>query len=527
MLSLSWWPGRRAWLLLAVAAVVVRSAWARAGGLNPLSLGVDDLVYAAIIKNPDVLGSLSVPIHVSPGLFMIWRWLYAWFPDLEWALQSLPFTCALAAIPVMAIVVRNLTGDDALAASAAAVTALNDMLARYSTSVHQYTFDFLAIALVLWTTTRLYKVWPAIPLRRFGQVALIGGMLPFFSAPSVFLTAPIVIGTAACAVVRTRGQVGRWKTRVVLITAAYGAAVLAAYLVLRDRSNAEVRSNFANGFLPVDSLAAAWGFLAGNGRRLLEASLPQMEGNLPPWDGTFVWLMPCLGLGLIWLIARVRTRPFGLAVAGFLVVFLVASASWVYPLGVPGKNRTDIFAYPVLICLLIVGLQCATEALPKAARFRVATAVAAISLALWSPQYAAYTDTRSIHLIDYVAVNERQEDGVILTYAAGFLAAAYGPWPFTIAADRQVHNGTIALIERPRTLRLRLGTPSDRGLTREVLRNYLSAGRPDRIWFVNYRLFNWDIIGALKQEGYMVHDIRTEALDGYLHLALDLGPRRE
>ena len=103
----SWWRDQRVWLLLTVAAVLVRSAWVRAGGLNPHSLWVDDLVYAAIIRNTDLLESLSVPIHVAPGLFLIWRWLHASIPDLELALQALPFVCALAAIPVVAVVVRE------------------------------------------------------------------------------------------------------------------------------------------------------------------------------------------------------------------------------------------------------------------------------------------------------------------------------------------------------------------------------------------------------------------------------------
>ena len=326
---------------------------------------------------------------------------------------------------------------------------------------------------------------------------------------------------------RRRPHAGaRWnlEARAALIAASYGAVVLAAFLLLRGRSNAAVRADFADGFMPVDSLAAIWGFLGVHGRRMLESSLPRMEGSLQPWDGTFVWLMPCLGLGLIWLMVRVRTCPFGLAVVGFYLVFLAASALRVYPLGVlGGEGRTDIFALPVAICLLMAGLQCATESLPKVSWFRTAAAAAAISLALWSPHYAPYnTDMRTRALIDYVAVTEQPEDGLILSYPAGFLAAVYGSWPFRISGDRRVHNGTIAEVERPRTLRLpAVGPPSD-GKTRGIVKGYLATGRPDRIWFVNYWSEDWDVVGVLEQEGYVVHDIATEARDGRLHLALDL-----
>ena len=524
----SWWRDRRVWLLLTVAAVVVRSAWVRAGGLNPRSLWTDDLVYAAIIRNSDLLESLSAPIHVAPGLFLIWRWLYASIPDLELALQALPFVSALAAIPVMVVVVRKLTNDDALAACAAAVTALNGLLVRYSTSVHQYAFEFLAIAIVLWMTIRLYETWPAICPWRFMQVAGMGGILLFFSVPSVFLTLPIVIGTAGYVVVHARGDTGITKTRATLIAASYGVVVAAAYVLLRARSNEEVRADFAAGFMPVDSLAAIWEFLAGNGRRMLQASLPRMEGGLPPWDGTFVWLMPLLGLGLIWLMGRARTRPFGLAVVGFYLVFLAASALRVFPLGVPGgEGRTDIFASPVGICLLMAGLQCATDSLPRVSRFRAAAAAAVIALALWSPHHAPYNaDMRSAALIDYVAVSERPEDGLILPYPAGFLAAVYGPWPFRISGNRQVHNGTIAEVERPRTLRIPIGNPDDEEM-RAILRDYLAAGRPDRIWFVAYGSGRLDVVGALEKEAYMVHDVATEARDGRLYLALALASGRD
>ncbi len=522
----SCWRDPRLWLLLTVAAVVIRSALMRAGGLNPRSLWTDDLVYAAIIRNPDLVESLTAPIHVAPGLFLIWRWLYASIRDLELALQSLPFVCALAAIPVMAVVVRRLTNDDALAACAAAVAALNGFLVQYSTSVHQYAFEFLAIAIVLWMTIRLYEAWPAICPRRLMQVAGMGVLLLFFSVPSVFLTLPIVVGTAGYVVVCARGKAGITKTRATLIAASYGVVVAAAYVILRDRSNAEVRADFAAGFMPIDSLAGIWGFLAGNGRRLLQASLPQVEGGLPPWDGTFVWLMPLLGLGLIWLLGRAGTRPFGLAVVGFYLVFLAASALRVFPMGVPGgRGRTDIFASPVGICLLMAGLQCATCSLPRAARFRAVAAVAMVALALWSPHHAPYSDMRSAALIDYVTVSERPEDGLILSYAAGFLAAVYGPWPFRISGNRQVHNGTVAEVERPRTLRIPLGFSSVDDATRAMimratLEDYLAAFRPDRIWFVAYKPGSWDVLGALEEEGYLVRDVPTEARDGRLYLAL-------
>ena len=127
-----WETGVRVALVLGVAAVAVRATLARLPGWNPESLWNDDLVYGAIIRGQDLWSVITAPIHVAPGLFVIWRWLYAVFPDPEWSLQILPFACGIAAIPVMALVVRNLTRDDGLALLAAALTALNPLLAHYT-----------------------------------------------------------------------------------------------------------------------------------------------------------------------------------------------------------------------------------------------------------------------------------------------------------------------------------------------------------------------------------------------------------
>ena len=177
---------------VASAAVAVRATLARLPGWDPESLWNDDLVYGAIIRGQDLWSVITAPIHVAPGLFVIWRWLYAVFPDPEWSLQILPFACGIAAIPVMALVVRNLTRDDGLALLAAALTALNPLLAHYTVFVHQYSVDFLVTALFLLVAAQLVRERQEIDPRWFGLVALCGGLATFFSVPSVFSSFPIV-----------------------------------------------------------------------------------------------------------------------------------------------------------------------------------------------------------------------------------------------------------------------------------------------------------------------------------------------
>ena len=55
----------------------------------------------------------------------------------------------------MALVVQSVTRDYGLAILAAALTALNPLLAHYTVFVHQYPFDFLVTALFLLAAAHL------------------------------------------------------------------------------------------------------------------------------------------------------------------------------------------------------------------------------------------------------------------------------------------------------------------------------------------------------------------------------------
>ena len=414
-----WRTALRATLALAVLAVALRAGLARLEGWNPGSLWYDDLVYAANIRTAAVWDLITVPLHVGPGLLVVWRGLYALFSDPEWSLQLLPFVSAIAAVPVMALVVRRLTGDDSLAVLAAAVTALNPLLARYSVFVHQYAAEFLITALFLLAAAGLRHGAPGIDPRRFRRTALLGGLGAFFSAPSVFVSFPIV-NLGAASALRDWFTDGRRPDPAILPgAAAYNATVLGAYLLLRHRSNAYLQDYWAEEFMPTDSTSAMLGFIANNGVLLLDASLPAW-GSSP---GTVSWMLPIVGLGLGWLLARDDTRFFGMVVAAFFAARLVASALWIYPLG---ASRVDIFAFPVTICLFAAGIQASTAAFPRTAVVRLAAAAAAVAFALARPVGAAYLDTDDTLLATVVSSAARPDDGLILSQAGIFLTAFTG-----------------------------------------------------------------------------------------------------
>ena len=503
--------GVRVATVAAVAVIAVRAAMARLPGWNPESLWADDLVYAAIIRSQDLWSMITAPIHVAPGPFLIWRGLYALFPDPEWSLQLLPFACGLACIPVMALVVQSVTRDYGLAILAAALTALNPLLAHYTVFVHQYPFDFLVTALFLLAAALLVRNHNDVDPRRFGWVALGGGLAAFFSVTSVFITFPTVNLGAALAARGWRRD--RTRTiKVLLNAAAYNAAVLAAYLFLSVRSNATVRSNFATGFMPLASVDSAWDFLAHSGRRMLELGLPSWgQGELTN-PVTFSWPLPLLALGLVWLLARRSTRFLGFVVLGFYAAFVTASALQIYPLG---TGRADIFAFPLSICLFAVGVHLATQALPVRRLIRLAAAILFMAVAVTRPLHVEYFDVDDVHLVDDLSANLQPEDNLILSPTGAFLVAFYGDWPVTITATDQHSHGTMATIGRSRTHYLFRGPSEVPSVER-----FMAESRPERVWYVGFRTGGTEaqVVEAIEAQGCSAHAVR-ETRRGRLYRA--------
>ena len=520
-----WEKGWRIASMLTVAAIAVRAAWARLPGWNPESLWHDDLVYAAIVR-ADLWSMLTVPIHVAPGLFAIWRGFYELFPDPEWSLQILPFACAIAAIPVMFLVARRLTGDRGMGLLAAAVTALNPLLAHYSVFVHQFPFDFLVTALFLLTAVTLLERPARIDPRRFGGFAAAAGVAPLLSVTSVLVSFPVV-HIAALASFRDRLRNRSRTVAMLVIAAAYDLAVLACWLLLRNRTNDAIRGGrFAHGFMPLDSLSEAWRFLTENGLRLLETSLASWEQTgirypVAVWMPDMVsWPVPFLLLGLVWLLARRRTRQSGLVAVGFYAAFLAASALGVYPLG---TGRPDIFAFPVGILLFAAGVHLVTEPLPRKALHRAALASAAVGAALAQPLEVEYRESNAVRLAETLAANVRPQDGMILTWPAGFTAAFYGPWPSTVLPFDQAPNATQARLRREGTLHL---PRAHDGSQERLVRQFLRGSRPRRIWFgASREPERWlpDVLETLEEHGYDVRSL-VETTRGRLYLALRRNP---
>jgi len=357
------------------------------------------------------------------------------------------------------------------------------------------------------------KPEPGIDPGRFRWTALLGSAGTFFSIPSVFVSFPIVNLGAASAVSDWLRNGRRLDPAILQGAAAYNATVLGAYLLLRTRSNAYLQDYWADGFMPLNSTAAMADFLANNGVRLLDASLPAW-GSGPE---TVSWMLAFVGLGLGWLLARDETRFFGLIAVGFFAARIVASALWIYPLG---ASRVDIFSFPVTICLFATGIHAATASFPKAATIKLAAATVAVAVALAHPVNAEYLDTGDVPLVEVVSSVARPNDGMILSQAGVFLTAFYGPWSVATSAADDISHGTAVTLVRDRTLHLPMN-----GSQARLVTEFLDTVQPARVWYVAYRTRGWedDVLAAMSRLGYFVSNWRETAA-GRLYLGLRRTP---
>ena len=493
---------------------------------------MDDVIVGSLIRSADLYSLVTIPIHNAPGLYVIWRGFYELFPDPEWSLQILPFASGIAAIPVMAFLGRRLTGDATLGVLAGAVTAVNPLLAFYTVFVHQYSFEFLLTALFLLAATGLHSSGTGIDPKRFGRVALCGGVAAFLSAASLFVSFPIVHLGAILAVWNRRPE-RRTARKVLVWSAAYDITVVAAVLFLRNRSSAATRRGFTTGFMPLDSISAALEFLAVQGRKAVEMSMPNWTGQgVPEWGrpDTVSWPLLLIGAGLVWLLWRRQTRFVGFVAAGIYSAVVVGSGLDLFPLGV---GRTDVFTFPVGILLFTAGIWCVTEALPRRSAVRLFAATVAVAMALSYPVPVRYRPRNDNQLVNDLNLNSRPDDWIMLSFSAGYLAAFYGPWDVRLI-PYDTSTGFVATIAREKVLHLPLRldyrSPGDEhaaGLEhRRIVSDFFAEQRPARIWFLAYYAethngTNWapNVIGVLTDNGYSVDKV-LEATRGALYLGV-------
>jgi len=395
-------------LLFTAYGTVIWITWrARATGLNPPSLWLDDVWVAFIVKYADLSELWLYESTMPMGFAAISQWFHGLFKDPELSLQLFPVLCSLLQIPLMGYLVSRLTGWRSLGLLAAALLAANPDLSIYAVRVKQYATDsFVAIVLLIAGLPRVGNAQPA-RLARFAA----GSVLAFFVSYVIYEW--------------LRGR-RPFPGLAVMIGAAFAAVVALLYtLRLRDQTGDTVQEYWSFGFMPTDSIFAMIHFVADRGVRLIAGAFPRQELFLASV------LAVLFSIGLIYVIWRKRYRVQGFCFVLFYVELLLASALQIYPVG---GGRTDIFSYPVTIMLSCYGVLGVNFVAARrwSRKFHVVlvglvlVAIFLVVRAIPASSYGAYEDARLVKRLVELA-----KDGgpVLIAWDSRYTVGYYSDWP--------------------------------------------------------------------------------------------------
>jgi hypothetical protein len=499
-------------LTLTVVALIVVSAFvARYPGLNPNSLWYDDLAWAVFARLGNPRSILFGVANAPPGFLAVLWASSAIFRDPEWSMQLFPFLCGLASIPVMAGVAWRLTKSHGVSLLAAALTALNPLLAHYTVFVKAYSVDFLVTAVLLYVAIPLLvedEIRPAGAVRLL-LVASLGALV---SVTSIF------VSIAAVNAVALRALTHRDRKQLALLV---GPALLFdAALVLGAAwfRFSHYGGRYAAYDLEVDFLRRMahpnrlWRFAKHRMLDHVALGLPSWT-ETASWDPVTVkWTLAFAGIGLGWAVFQRRTRAVGLLLLIIMAGFLVAAYTDLYPIT---TVRRSIFSFPVIITLAAISLEAGTawSSYRKATQLAVGLAVA--GFALYAPIRVAYWDVDDARLVARLSTALTPSDDLILSPAATYLTAYYGHWRVSVPAN----NGTDARglsIVRSDTLQLPLGHQQRSA----ALQTFLRSPLPDHVCYVAFRTADdeeQDVIAALNDRGYATEVVETTT-QGKLYL---------
>ena len=479
---------------------MARTAWTRASGLDPRSFWFDDVYVASLTRLDSLATAVSVPAPAPPG-FVGALWIAGRLvPDPEIALQLVPFLSALLTIPLLAYLVVTVTGNHALSILSAGILALNANSAHYSIFVKPYVTDQLSTLVLLLVAVWVFRNRES---SRLVAAALLGVVMVLWSFPSVFLSAALIT-VATLGTLGRSGPDARSRWSALWTAGGFGLLLGIEYLfVLSPRANAAHKNAWLDGFVPLESFASFWDFLASSGWGALQGALPSTP---------YAWLAPSLvAVGLIWLLTRREHR----SLAGYLLLFFVAivvgSALHLYPIsggrpGAPELSRTDLFSYPVTILLFTLGIHAFTEKLPAGRWLNYALCTVVLWFAIATPLAVAYYPLNHSAFPRFLSARAAPDDVVILSINASYLAGFYSSWPIRTEPDDN-GAGFHVHLDRPHSLTLSSGT---RG--QDELEAFLATGRYEKIFYFTTReqgRIPEPLMTTLNRHGYQEHEQYT------------------
>lgn len=460
-------------LVGAVAILCAFTARSIAPALAPESLWVDDLWPAVLAGKATFREIFAIDAPVSPFFILLLR--VATIPALgDFSLQILPLVAALAGIPLVAIATRGATGSRAAAVVGAALFAANPLVVTYAARVKPFTFDALAIALLLLLAARDDE-----SDRGTAFDCAVGALLAAFSFTTVFFSLPLCVVRFA-----------RMRTRsAAMALGGYSVAVAVIFVVvMAPRSSDGLRTFWRDYYLDVSAPAVA-------SVRLVEL----FGGAFPPALRVLAVLIP-VGILALW-----RRKPLlAVASAASYILLIVAALLERYPVG---TGRTEIFTYPVSILLAATALHALLR------RWTAAAVVVAVVVSLWlvTRNPVSYVPSHDRTVVSLANEMVQPEDTLLIYPFSTWAVAHYGKWPVRLVETSQTTNAFYAWPERENTLVLGekpegVDFRSDPAVVRKQLEPLLRT-RPRRIWLVatsaEPRSNGW-IVESLSGAGYEI-----------------------
>jgi hypothetical protein len=456
----------RVLLPLVYAALILAAAWARSGGLNPATLWYDDVWVAVLTRVSSPLELLDIPAPGPLGFLSALWGMRRLISDPEISLQVLPFACGLISIPLVGMAVRRITNSTVMAVLAAAIMALNPLVAHYSIFIKHFTVDAVAAACLIFLAAGILAK-PSFTKVAWGAVA---GFVAFCMSFTSVIAGGLMVNFGALVAGQKERSQGRAVWPFAAVALAFNGAVLATYvLYLRHVRNPELISFWQSFYVPTESVADALSFLRQGIPTIAKASLPELLW--PTWPLVFV--------GLGWLIWKPDRRLLAAFFGLFYTAWITMSALRMYPLG---GERTDIFSFPATIALYCAGVYALT------AWHRVIRPVAAVAAAvvlgvgvLHAPGATYFDVEGDSDIVRELQARARDIDAIVLYPSAGFIVGYYGPWSVEIERTDLIMQGYDVSLRRPDSLTL----PHDSlEHVAPFLEGFLQRGNHQRVFYV-------------------------------------------
>jgi hypothetical protein len=438
--------GFRGWDRIAcaigLASLVYVSARQGFTALDPVSLWLDDLWVATLVKRASLVEVWQLKAPAPYGFIVIEKLVRAAFGDGQLQLQAAPYLARLVSIAALGWLAAELTGSAGIGLLAATGLALQSELAIQSLRVKQYSLDVLLCVMLLGFAIAALRRPSLGRLAWFGFASLVA--LPC-SFPSAFI-GPALFSLCALAYAYDQRLVApAVAVRALGLMLLFDALCAALLLSIVQQKATPALQNFWAEYYPE---RATWRALrkfyrAGPGRDFLTGAFAPL-----PW---LAWLVP---IGVIQLLRQRWTRALGVFVVLLHGAVLLSGIFKMYPLGVP---RLDLYIRPVQLLAAAAALQ----PLAASPRLRSLIAVPALIVALVA---ASQLTTQSV---EYVPAGEKPLAAHVERWLSdpttGLLLFPWANWAFAYYTDSPVKlvpvtdstNGFFAIPERPQSVVLR------------------------------------------------------------------------